>query len=86
VISSDGLPCGLDGAPRLDDPSTIGLVLFVSPLLFFFAFALVFASFSSLTLFIWPPLVSFYAPCAFKASSFLCASYDFRASFSFVLS
>jgi hypothetical protein len=86
VISSDGLPCGLDGAPRLDDPSTIGLVLFVSPLLFFFAFALVFASCSSLTLFIWPPLVSFYAPCAFKASSFLCASYDFRASFSFVLS
>jgi hypothetical protein len=61
-------------------------VLFVSPLLFFFASALAFASCSSLTLFLWPPLVSFYAPCAFKASSFLCASYDFRASFSFVLS
>lgn len=86
MISSDGFPCGLDGAPRLDDPSTIGLVLFIYPLLFFFAFALAFASCSSLTIFIWPPLVSFYAACAFKDSSFLCASYDFRASFSFVLS
>ena len=52
MISSDGLPCGLDGSPRLDDPSTIGLVLFISPLLFFFAFALALASFCSFLLYL----------------------------------